>query len=801
MTLYKEVMGEIDRLDVEEKTAALVAAALDGEEAVERLLEGQTVESSQPKETGSDDPNSSLYLRHITVSGFRGIGPEAKLEFQPGPGLTVVVGRNGSGKSSFAEALEVLLTGDTLRWANRRGPWKEGWRNLHHPAAPRVTACFQVEGKRGPTTVNRSWSEDAGFAEARTTAQHHGEKRTDLAGIGWEHPLDLYRPLLSYNEFGMIATDRPSRLFDILSAVLGLESLDEAVKALAAARLLREKLYKQVNRERLDNLIPTLDGLDDERAEAAVAALRKRGWDLNTLATVASASRPEQDSLRDLSSIEVPDAAEVQRIAEEIHDAAAAMSELAGTEAERASQLARIIKTALDHHDEHGEGTCPVCGMGTLDGAWRRSATEQITRLRSSARRYRVALKKLQRAEKAARSITKAPSLPAAAGVDTEALHTAWTRWGTLPEAPGEMAEHLLEAYRELVRKATKVSEQAASRYSEREKEWAAVLPDLMTWLGKARQAKERRKAVKQIKQAESALKAVIQSLREARWAPIETKALDLWGRLRLQSNVDLRSVDLAGSSTRRRVDLTVEVDGTEAPALAVVSQGEISCLALSLFFPRATLPASPFRFLVIDDPVQAMDPARVDGLARVFAEIAADRQLIVFTHDDRLPESLRRLRIEHTCKRVVRRPGSLVETRDSLDPVSQCFQDARALALDDLLPEEVAARVVPGFCRSGLEAACIEVVRRRRLGRGEAHAEVEQVLEQAKRLTQKASLALFDDIDQGGRVYPRIRERWSPMFSSAFQDANRGAHRAHQGDLMTLINDCQGLAERIRRL
>jgi hypothetical protein len=35
--------------------------------------------------------------------GLRGIGPRQTLELVPGPGLTVVAGRNGSGKSSFAE--------------------------------------------------------------------------------------------------------------------------------------------------------------------------------------------------------------------------------------------------------------------------------------------------------------------------------------------------------------------------------------------------------------------------------------------------------------------------------------------------------------------------------------------------------------------------------------------------------------------------------------------------------------------------------------------------------------------------
>ena len=51
---------------------------------------------------------------------------------------------------------------------------------------------------------------------------------------------------------------------------------------------------------------------------------------------------------------------------------------------------------------------------------------------------------------------------------------------------------------------------------------------------------------------------------------------------------------------------------------MGVMSQGELNALALSLFFPRMMLAESPFRFLVIDDPVQAMDPLKVDGLARV---------------------------------------------------------------------------------------------------------------------------------------------------------------------------------------
>ena len=804
MTLYQEVDQQLKEQGEDERTVDLVLAALAGEQALERLLEGGPVETRGAPANGGGEgggqESSSVYLQDITVAGFRGIGPEVRLEAPPGPGLTVVVGRNGSGKSSFAEALEVLLTGDSLRWKDKTAVWKEGWRNLHQGSDARITARFQVEGKRGFTTVERAWSGQAEFGEAAASAQHHGEKRSDLAAIGWEGPLDLYRPLLSYNELGRIDTARPSDLFDTLAAVLGLEPLGAAAKTLAGARLRRAKFDKEVRRERLDHLLPALKSLEDERAERAVTALRKRVLDFDALAKLGAEPGVDQNALRELAALQPPDEEQVRQAVQGIEEAHAELSSLAAAGAEGADRLVRLLKTALDHHRSHGDDSCPVCGAGTLNAAWRSSTEDQIDRLRESARRYRAARKQLRSAVDAARSLASAPSLPVSEAVDAAALNTAWERWGSLPDDPDELSSHLLAAREEVAREAASLSEKAAERYSEREEKWAAVLPDFMAWLVKARQAAPIREVIKDVKRAEAALKKATESLRSTRWAPIETKALEIWERLRLQSNVDLRSVELTGVRTKRRVDLTVDVDGTEAPALAVASQGEVGCLALSLFFPRATLPQSPFRFLVIDDPVQAMDPARVDGLARVFSEIAADRQLIVFTHDDRLPESLRRLEIGHTCIEVTRRRGSVVEVRPTRDPVLQYFLDARAVAKDEHLAEEIGKRVVSGFCRSGLEAACMEAVRRRRLGRGAPHAEVEQALAGAPRLMQKASLALFDDMDEAGRVLGFIGKKWNRVLAGAFRDANRGTHREYQGDLMGLVNECWSLAERIRR-
>jgi len=145
----------------EDEWSALVLAALESPGELETLLADGNGAASKPKppecpETPARTPQAprTAFLRRLTAQGFRGIGPPATLDLTPGPGLTLVVGRNGSGKSSFAEGLELLLTGDTYRWSQRSKVWRDGWRNLHHPKAA-LAAELVLEGERGACTLAR----------------------------------------------------------------------------------------------------------------------------------------------------------------------------------------------------------------------------------------------------------------------------------------------------------------------------------------------------------------------------------------------------------------------------------------------------------------------------------------------------------------------------------------------------------------------------------------------------------------------------------------------------------------------
>ena len=55
-----------------------------------------------------------MHVRWIELVGFRGY---TSLTFAPEPGLNVLIGKNGQGKTSLLEALHVLLTGRSFRTA------------------------------------------------------------------------------------------------------------------------------------------------------------------------------------------------------------------------------------------------------------------------------------------------------------------------------------------------------------------------------------------------------------------------------------------------------------------------------------------------------------------------------------------------------------------------------------------------------------------------------------------------------------------------------------------------------------
>ena len=189
--LILEVLDRLDGAGVSSAVENLVLGAL--LDRMAEVVDGIRVE--RPAATVEDEPTPvRAYLESVAVTGFRGIGPICELRLQPGPGLTLVVGRNGSGKSSFAEAAEFALTGDSLRWSGKSQEWKSGWRNLHAEADPQVKVSMRVEGEREPRVVRVTWASDK-LESAKTEVTIPGKGRHSLDSLGWRTPRQVVPPV------------------------------------------------------------------------------------------------------------------------------------------------------------------------------------------------------------------------------------------------------------------------------------------------------------------------------------------------------------------------------------------------------------------------------------------------------------------------------------------------------------------------------------------------------------------------------------------------------------------------------
>jgi recombinational DNA repair ATPase RecF len=808
------VLARLDKVPLAATATSLLLAACDSDASLSAQLSGESHTAAKRSSERVTATPAGAYLRSISVAGFRGVGPSSTLELEPGPGLTLVVGRNGSGKSSFADGLEVLLTGGLRRWQELSAVWQDGWRNLHAHDLVRISADLLVEDA-GPTTAERTWN-GITFPDSRATVQVSGKKRADLDELGWREALVTYRPFLSHSELEAFF-DGPSRLYDLLSSVLGLEDLATAEGRLSAARKERKGALDEVNKE-LPNLLSLLGSTDDERARACLEALtgkltgKKRDAERAlAIATGSPAAHPDGEigRLRQLSQLPLPSQAQVSDVHAELRAAADALDETAGSEAGQALALAGLLRSALAHYHAHGAGACPVCGRAAaLDERWRDRAEKEVARLTAQATAAREARNEADRARATARDLFL-PVPVALTGLrvglaDSGPARRAWAAWVKYPDGDGTeqlrmLAAHIEQAWPTLSDTVRALEAAAEGELRTREDRWAPVAAEVAAWCKRASAAETTAQAVPALQAAITWLKNATDDIRNARLEPLGDRAREIWGQLRQESNVDLGGIRLSGSGTRRQVDLKVTIDGSPGAALGVMSQGEVNALALSIFLPRATVAASPFRFLVIDDPVQAMDPAKVEGLARVFEDVARSRQVVVFTHDDRLPEAARRLGIPAHILEVTRRPGSVVQIRQALTPVERLLKDADDLCLDDAVPEHVAAQVVPGICRLAVEAAFTEAIRRTQLRAGKRHAQVEAEIEAANTLTKRAALAMFAKASKGGGVLSGLNA-WDRSAADTYQALNKGTHQGHRGSLRSLVSQARQLTETISR-
>lgn len=802
--LERQVVQDAVADGLERGVVDLLIAALHSDDAVLGVLAGRPL--SHPGDTPTPALTTGYYLTSIEVTGFRGIGRRTTLNLKPSPGLTLIVGRNGTAKSSFAEAAEIAVSGRSSRWADSSLVWKSGWRNMHEGTDPLVRVGVVDPGSGKSLLVACRWAPEAKVEDVQCSVEGAADAPQPLATLGWDAPLSMFRPFLSYAELGRAVGGRPSELYDQMNRILGLGLVDAASKRIEDLRKALEGNVKNVSAQKT-LLVYSLKSVDDARAMRATDLLSKRATDLDALTALASGQGVPDPNLERWAAVASADFPSAEQVEQTQRVCAQAVLEVQGAEsaANRAAErLAQILDLAAAHIEQVGPGPCPACGVTNLGADFPTRARLEAGRHRQAAEQLRAARGALESArQQVLQTIGSASSAEPFATLFPK-VAAALTAWHQLSrgEELTRVAEQMVAAHAGLQAQMSEARQQARDWIQQHQDNWQPYALKLAQWIPSERQVRIEAPQLAQAKAADMWLRGEAQRLRDARMAPFSRASQDVWALLRQESSVDLGSVTLTGNKTQRKVNIPVSVDGVDGAALGVMSQGELHSLGLALFIPRATADQSPFRFVVIDDPVQAMDPAKVDGLAQVLHQVAQERQVIVFTHDLRLLDAARQLQIPARILEVVRRPNSAVDVRKLGDLVSRYLEDARALAHTQDIAPTIRGPVIAGFLRSAVEATAMDRARRRLLSEGLDRVAVDQSIAEAETTMDIVSLALYGSASDRARVMGELN-RWNPDFADAFRRCREGVHQSEferwtDRDFLDFVKAVERLTQRI---
>tara|TARA_R110002073_G_scaffold336544_1_gene535014 strand:- start:4584 stop:7193 length:2610 start_codon:yes stop_codon:yes gene_type:complete len=790
-----------------------------GKHAEEDTVE-EEAEAVVPKTTAP-----MLFLKSLTVEGYQGIGAPACLELPTGPGLTIISGRNGSGKSSIAEALENLLTDSSARWVDKAKEWKTGWKNIHYEGAPRICASFADATGAVEYTATRTWAagstslkkseawvcSNAGSIDSSNGAEH----RLPLTAFPGLDVISMYDPLLGCSSLSKLIATTPSELFDSVSELLGLEELTDAKRRLSQAAKVHTDRQSELSKK-AEALRPMLDSLDDSRANACVDALEEANWGIpelrKQLSIVPSADR-DATQLQQIRQLTFPATEELAVLCENVRAANRVLDEQERSDAGRAAKLAELLKASLDYH-EHSSATeaepdaCPVClSEAKLDAAWRIEARKRADDAVSRAPQYKNAKAAVSQANDALLAqcqVASIGNLPAIRALeldnDAQALCEVWRSSLSQPSASPEQRVKFACEHQEAIRAViTHAKARATEILSERDAPWRKVLPVVQAFVDEAQVSLDAEDHTRgpQLKSAHNWLSQAEVSLREKRFTPLAEQICSVWETLRQGSNVSLSLPSLHSKGKMRKLVLDTKVDDSEESrsAFGIMSQGELNALALSLFLPRVLSDKTPFGFVVIDDPVHSMDPHKVDGLATVLGEVSQTRQVVVFTHDPRLTESLARLRIPAGRIQVNRASDSKVELKNVLWPSEQYLNDAvKLLETPDAIPNNLLARMVPGFCRLAVEAAAQKIAINK-VGHEETGGELVRKAQGTRQLIGLAVMGLAHKKAKSADVAEALR-RSLGNHEPVLDEIN--PHHLFEGDLKSLVSRVRKLVRHL---
>ena len=178
------------------------------------------------------------------------------------------------------------------------GPPRAVENRLEEPAPARQGGARGRPGTwkgRDRSSVSRVWHSDT-LVDAETKVSAKGSKDKPLSSLGWDDNLATFRPFLSYNELGSLLDEGPSKLYDALSSVLGLDELTAVQTRLANARKARETMVVSAKNgaKELAQRIAAVETNDERFGKALLGLGAKTGTWPRSQGLIVADDAPEE---------------------------------------------------------------------------------------------------------------------------------------------------------------------------------------------------------------------------------------------------------------------------------------------------------------------------------------------------------------------------------------------------------------------------------------------------------------------------------------------------------------------------
>lgn len=168
------------------------------------------------------DENTRLYLEKIEISNFRAYGADFTLNLPNGPGMTIVYGPNGVGKTTLFDAVEWCLTGKVSRFE-------------HYPSTPgsrRIQYLTRMGAAEGSHRVSLSFTGLNAIDRGQGFEPDLGDIDRVLRQPGWPDVSDLSRYLSITHFLGQSASQRisvklPKDQWEALKGPTGIERVNQ----------------------------------------------------------------------------------------------------------------------------------------------------------------------------------------------------------------------------------------------------------------------------------------------------------------------------------------------------------------------------------------------------------------------------------------------------------------------------------------------------------------------------------------------------------------------------------------------